>query len=352
MAFVEVKNIKVKGITVCIPSNVVENSSYTVVPESERPSFIQAIGIERRRVAPVDVCASDLCYKAAEDLISDIGWNKNEIELIVFVSQTPDYRMPATSCVLQHRLGLPRTCMTIDVSQGCSGYVYGLSVAGSLVSSGSIKKALLLVGNTQNKNLNYNDKSTWPLFSDAGSATAIEYCSEGGDNFKLSYMTDGGGEKTIFIPDGGYRNMVSPESFVEHEYDGGIKRNNLNLFMQGDDVFAFVIGNIPKATKAMYEHFNINPDNIDYYLVHHASQFIINKLKKKLNMPDEKTPIILKDFGNLSNASIPVIMAKEIREEILNRPLQLYVSGFGVGLSLGVGVISLNKPECCKLIEY
>lgn len=352
MAFVEVNNIKIKGLTVCVPSNVVENINYTVIPESERASFIQAIGIERRRVAAPEVCTSDLCYKAAENLIAELGWNKEEIELVVFVSQTPDYRMPATSCVLQHRLGLPRTCMTIDVSQGCSGYVYGLGVVGPLVSSGSIKKALLLVGNTQNKNLNYNDQSTWPLFSDAGSATAIEYCPDGGDSLKLSYMTDGGGEKTIIIPDGGYRNMVSPESFVEHEYAGGIRRNNLNVFMQGDDVFAFVIGNIPKATKAMYEHFNINPDSIDYFLIHHASRFIISKLKKKLDIPDEKAPIILKDFGNSSNASIPIIMAKEIRGEILSRPLQLYVSGFGVGLSLGVGVIALNKLDCCNLIEY
>ena len=352
MAFVEVNNIKIKGLTVCVPSNVVENSSYTVVPESERPAFIQAIGIERRRVAEPGVCTSDLCYKAAESLINKLGWNKEDIELLVFVSQTPDYRMPATSCVLQHRLGLPRTCMTIDISQGCSGYVYGLSVVGSLVSNGSIKKALLLVGNTQNKNVNYYDKSTWPLFSDAGSATAIEYCPVGGDVFKLSYMTDGGGENTIIVPDGGYRNMVTAESFGEHEYDGGIKRNNLNIFMQGDDVFAFVISNIPKATKAMYEHFNIDPETIDYFLIHHASQFILNKLKKKLNIPDEKAPIILKDYGNSSNASIPIIMAKEIREEVLNRPLQLYISGFGVGLSLGVGVIDVNKFECCDLIEY
>ena len=352
MAFIEVNNIKIKGVTVCLPSNIVENSGYSVVPESERPNFIQAIGIERRYVAPPDVCTSDLCFKAAEDLIGSLGWSKDEIELLVFVSQTPDYRMPATSCVLQHRLGLPRTCMTIDISQGCSGYVYGLSTVGSLVSNGSIKKALLLVGNTQNKNINFYDKSTWPLFSDAGSATAIEYNPENGDTFKLSYMTDGGGEKTIIVPDGGYRNMVSAESFVEHEYEGGIKRNNLNIYMQGDDVFAFVIGNIPKATKAMFEHFSINPETIDYYLIHHASKFIINKLKKKLNIPEEKAPVILKDYGNSSNVSIPLLMAKTINNEIKKRPLQLYVSGFGVGLSLGVGVLSLHQLEVCNLIEY
>lgn len=352
MAFVEVNNIKIKGLTVCVPGNVVENSSYNVVPESERPAFIEAIGIERRHVAAPDVCTSDLCYKAAEDLINNLGWNKEEIELIVFVSQTPDYRMPATSCVLQHRLGVPRTCMTIDISQGCSGFIYGLSVVGPLVSNGSIKKALLLVGNTQNKNINFHDKSTWPLFSDAGSATAIEYSPNNSDSFKLSFMTDGAGEKTILIPDGGYRNPVSVESFVEHEYEGGIKRTNLNIFMQGDDVFAFVIKNIPLATKTMYEHFNIDPNKIDYFLIHHASKFIINKLKKKLNIPDEKAPVILKDYGNSSNVSIPILMAKSIREEVLNRTLQLYVSGFGVGLSLGVGMISLRPMEVCDLIEY
>lgn len=351
MAFVEVKKVKVKGVTVCLPQNIVENSSYEVVSKEERPDFIKAIGIERRRVADKNVCTSDLCQKAAENLIEKLGWDREDIELLVFVSQTPDYRMPATSCVLQHKLGLQRTCMTIDVSQGCSGYVYGLSVVGSLVMSGTIKKALLLVGNTQNKNINYKDKSTWPLFSDAGSATAIEYCEEGGDEFKLSFMSDGGGEKTIIIPDGGYRNVVTPESFEEKEYDGGIKRSNLNLFMQGDDVFAFVIANIPKATRSMFEHFDVNAEEIDYYLIHHASQFIINKLKKKLSIPEGKAPVVLKDFGNPSNVSIPLLMTKAINEELLSKPLKIYVSGFGVGLSLGVGVITLNKLECCDILE-
>ena len=166
-----------------------------------------------------------------------------------------------------------------------------------------------------------------------------------------NYNTLSGGEKTIIIPDGGYRNVVSPESFVEKEYEGGIKRNGLNLFMQGDDVFAFVISNIPKATKTMFEHYSIDSDKLDYFLIHHASKFIINKLKKKLNIPDEKAPILLKDFGNSSNASIPLIMAKALESEILSRPLSLYVSGFGVGLSLGVGVLNINKPQCCDIIE-
>ena len=351
MAFVHIKNIKMVGLTVCIPKNIVENKNYDVVPCNERENFINSIGIERRHVVDGDTCASDLCYNAAEHLLRELQWNKEEIELIVFVSQTPDYKMPATSCVLQHRLGIPKTCMTIDVSQGCSGYVYGLSIIGALLANGTIKKGLLLTGNTQTRNLNYNDKSTWPLFGDAGSATAFMYNKDCADEFKLSFMTDGSGKDTIIIPDGGYRNMVTPESFTEHEYEGGIKRNRLNLYMQGDDVFAFVISNIPKATKAMYDHFNIDPNSIDFFLIHHASKFIINKLKKKLSIPDEKAPILLKDYGNSSNVSIPLIMAKALKDEVTHMKTQMYISGFGVGLSLGVGVIEIDKLSCCDIIE-
>jgi 3-oxoacyl-[acyl-carrier-protein] synthase-3 len=164
-------------------------------------------------------------------------------------------------------------------------------------------------------------------------------------------MTDGGGENTIIIPDGGYRNMVSPDSFKEHEFEGGIKRNNLNLFMQGDDVFAFVIGNVPKATKIMFEHFGINPNKIDYYLIHHASKFIINKLKKKLSISEEKAPLQLNNYGNSSNVSIPLLMCTCIKDDVTNRALNMYISGFGVGLSLGVGVITTNGLKCADLIE-
>lgn len=222
MSYLDIKNIKVKGVSVCSPKNVIENMEYGIVPLEERQKFVDSIGIERHRHADNSVCTSDLCYKAAEHLLAKINWDRTEVELLVFVSQTPDYKMPATSCLLQNRLGFSKACMTIDISQGCSGYVYGLGVVGALVSNGTIKKALLLVGNTQSKNTNYKDKSVFPLFSDAGSATAIEYCPHSDDFFKLSFGTDGSGETTIIIPDGGYRHPVSVESFKEEDFEGGI----------------------------------------------------------------------------------------------------------------------------------
>ena len=351
MAYLDIKNIKIKGVTVCIPQNTVENIEYEVVPIEQRQKFVDAIGIERRRIANSNVCASDLCQKSAEHLLEKIGWEKDSIDLLVFISQTPDYKMPATSCVLQERLGLKKIIMSSDISQGCSGYVYGLGVAGSLLSSGTLKRCLLLVGNTQSKNLNEKDKSVWPLFSDAGSATAIEYSESDGDTMLLSYGTDGSGEHTIIIPDGGYRNMVNPESFKEEEFEGGIIRNRLNLIMHGDDVFSFVISNIPKFTKDLFEHFGINESDIDYYLLHHASKFVCQKLIKKLHIPDGKAPLRLKDFGNISNVSVPLLLT-QLRNELSQKRLNLYISGFGVGLSLGVGVIHTGAFVCDDLIEY
>ena len=352
MSFVHVNNVRMVGTTVCVPSQIENNLDYEGIPIAERESFIQSIGIEHRRVAPTDVCTSDLCEQAARHLLQKLAWDLYEVDILIFVSQTPDYKMPATSCVLQNRLGLSTDCMTIDISQGCSGWVYGLSVIGSLLSQGSLKKGLLLVGNTQSKNINYRDKSIYPLFSDAGSATAFEYCSLGGDSYNLLFKTDGSGENTIIIPDGGYRNPVSPSSFIEQEYTGGIRRSPLNIKMQGDDVFAFVAGNVPKATKELFEKFNVNPEEIDYYLLHHASKFICDKLIRKLSIPNNKAPLQLKDFGNCSNASIPLLLCTSIRDEVLNRELNLYISGFGVGLSMGVGIISISKLKCADFIEF
>ncbi len=351
MAYLDIKNIQIKGVTVCIPQNVVENIEFEGVPVEQRQKFVDAIGIERRRIADANVCASDLCQKSAEHLLDKLGWEKDSIDLLIFISQTPDYKMPATSCVLQEKLGLQKNIMSIDISQGCSGYVYGLGVAGSLISSGTLKRCLLLVGNTQSKNLNRKDKSVWPLFSDAGSATAIEYSEVDGDSLKLSYGTDGSGEHTIIIPDGGYRNMVTPDSFKEEEFEGGIIRNKLNLIMHGDDVFSFVISNIPKFTRDLYQHFDIDESDIDYYLLHHASKFVCQKLIKKLHIPEGKAPLKLKDFGNISNVSVPLLFT-QLKNELTQKKMNLYISGFGVGLSLGVGVINIGNLICDDLIEY
>ena len=350
MAFLSVKNVSIKGFSVCVPENVVENKDYSVIPEEDRERFIKTIGVERRHCVEKGTCTSDLCYKAAENLIEKLGWDKQDIELLVFVSQTPDYKMPSTSCVLQNRLKLPTECLAFDISMGCSGFVYGLGVVGSLLSSGPLKKALLMVGNTQSLNTNFEDQSAYPLFGDAGSVTALEYDPDHSDRMDLYFATDGSGEHTIIIPDGGYRNPISEKSYELELSEGGIKRTRLNLKMVGEDVFSFVISQLPKAMNKLFDYYDVNPEDLDYLLLHHASKFLCEKLRKKMKFPEEKVPYNLKDFGNSSNASIPLLLVTNLREEVLRKKLNLLITGFGVGLSLGCGIISLDKIECADFL--
>ena len=176
MAFVEIKNVAIKGISACVPKSVVDNSTVYDKKWTGYENFVNTTGIAKHRNSPDDVCSSDLCVEAAEKLLADLAWEKSEVEALVFVTQTPDfYNVPATSCLLQERLGLSKNCYTLDISLGCSGWVYAMTVIGSLMQTGTIKKGLLLAGDTPSKFCSEDDKSTFPLFGDAGTATALEF---------------------------------------------------------------------------------------------------------------------------------------------------------------------------------
>jgi 3-oxoacyl-[acyl-carrier-protein] synthase-3 len=351
MSLQRIEGLSIKGVSVAIPKNVESNYDYDVIPENLRSRFIESIGIEQRHIVEPGVCTSDLCYAAAQNLITRLNWDKNEIDLLVFVSQTPDYKMPATSCVLQHRLGLNNRIMAFDVSQGCTGYLYGLGIVGSLISSGQYKKALLLVGNTQSLNTSYYDQSAYPLFGDAGSATAIEFACSNSDRIVLGYYTEGAGANSIIIPDGGYRNPVNQQSYIMEEFEGGIRRNRMNLKMVGDDVFSFVISQVPKVVNDLLTQEKVSYEDIDYLLLHQASLFTCNSLRKKLRFPVEKTPYILSKFGNCSNASVPMLMAESIKAQCLKGDLQLLVTSFGVGLSIACCLLHISGLAVCDWIE-
>ena len=231
MAFLEFKNVRIAGIAAGVPENVVSN--YTLKPGEDISSdytadaFVETTGVKERRSSEV-LTSSDLCFAAAEKLIEKLGWDKKEIEALIFVSQTADYVLPATACILQDRLGLSRECYAEDVALGCSGWVYGLSNVASLVATGTIKKALLLAGDAKKRSKMKRD----PLFGDAGTATAIEYV-EGAKGFQFHFGTDGSGYDAIILPHGGSRNQVSPESFELHEYEGKMKHEETRILRCG-----------------------------------------------------------------------------------------------------------------------
>jgi len=354
MAFLSIENVIIKGVSACVPSCIQENIKLPVfLSQEDAHKFISSTGIENRRVSDEKTTTSDLCFHAAEKLIADLNWQKEDIDCLIFVTQTPDYILPATSCILQNRLGLSEECFSLDISLGCSGWVYGMSIISNLLSTGAFKKGLLLVGDTLSKINSKDDKSSYPLFADAGTATALEH-QKNMTKIKKIYFhlaTDGSGFETIIIPDGANRNRVSPESFINKEYGEGIVRNNLNIALNGMDVFSFGISKAPQSVNKMIEHFNLDKEAINYFIFHQANLFMNEKIRKKLKLPEEKVPYSLKEFGNTSSATIPLTMVTQLQRKLQNEKLKLIGCGFGVGLSWGSIYFSTDKIICSNLIE-
>jgi 3-oxoacyl-[acyl-carrier-protein] synthase-3 len=349
MAFLDFPNLSLKGLSVCVPKATLENKNLPIFTTEEAGKFIASTGVERRRVAGNDICTSDLCYHAGEKLLNDLGWSKVDVDCLVFVSQTPDYYLPTTSCLLQSRLGLKNEVLSIDISSGCSGWIYGLNVISALLSSGNLKRGLLLVGDTILKTCSRDDKSSFPLFGDAGTATAIEF-RKGDKGFKFHLACDGSSYETIIIPDGGFRNPFSMESFVTKEFEPGIRRNKIQLAMDGMNVFSFGMKRATESVNLLMSHFNISPDQIDYFIFHQANKFLNEKIRKKLNLSEEKVPYSLKDFGNTSSASIPLTLLLKSKDLEHSRK-KIIACGFGVGLSWGSVSFDTNNIVCPDLIE-
>lgn len=348
MAFLETRNVAIKGIAACVPAHVDKIES--IYKWDGKDNFISSTGIVSRRSSDDKTTSADLCKAAAEKLIKELGWEKEEIDALVFVSQTPDYILPATSCILQQELGLSKDCYTLDVSLGCSGWVYALSVITSLLQNGSIKKGLLLAGDTLTKMCSPEDKSTYSLFGDSGTATALEY-ENNSIGFRYLFNTDGAGYETIIIRDGGYRNPLNEESLSIIKQDENISRRRIDLELDGMDVFSFGITKAPKSVKQLCEHFNINKESVDIFSFHQANKLMNEMIRKKLKIEENKVPYCMDDFGNTSCASIPLVLVSRERKKLQNKHLKHIACGFGVGLSWGSVYFETNNIVVPELIE-
>ncbi|PCJ86716.1 MAG: 3-oxoacyl-ACP synthase [Flavobacteriales bacterium] len=350
MALFSIKNIRISGVAACVPKHEESNYDYNWISETERKMLVKTIGIEKRRIASEKTTTADMCYEAAVKLLEELNWNKNDIEALVFVSQSPDYFLPASSVLLQDRLKLPKTTLAFDVNLGCSGYAYGLSVISGLMSSTGLKKGLLLAGDKSTSSLNPKDKSSYPLFGDAGTATAIEYDTYS-SKMDFNLQSDGSGHQAIIIPHGGMRNPVTEESYQEEEIEKGIVRHKRNLALDGLEVFNFSLREVAPNIKKLYEYNSTSNDDYDYFLFHQANLLMNESIRKKLKIEPEKVLYTLKNFGNTSSASIPLTMVSEINTQLKTEPLSLLLCGFGVGLSWGSVALKTNKIACPQIIE-
>lgn len=343
MALFSVTGMRIKGIAAAVPKAKEDNRDYEKISEAERNLLIRTTGIATRHIAAPGMTTSDFCQAAAEKLIAELKWNKAEIDLVVFVSQSPDHFLPATSILLQHKLGLPKTTAAFDISLGCSGYVYGLSVVASLVSTGGFKKALLLCGDISTHAITPEDKSTWPLFGDAGTATAIEFDPKSKTFFNL--QSDGSGADAIIIPDGGLRHPIDEKTFINEEVEKGITRHRKNLWLNGLDVFNFSVREAPANIRTLMEFANVNADVIDYFVFHQANLLMNETIRKKLKVGAEKVPYSLSEFGNTSSASIPLTIVSQLQKPSLT-PKKWLFSGFGVGLSWASAYLETENIVC------
>ena len=351
MAILKYNNIGISAIAACVPQKIEYNKDLGyMMSDEEIQKAIQNIGIEERRITDSNVCASDLCFKAAQQLLIDNAIDPQSIDVLIFVSQTSDYHQPATAAILQHKLGLSKNTLAFDINLACSGYVYGLSTAYAYAQNEGVNRVLLLVGETMSKIVSRYDKVNTPLFGDAGTATLIEKGEQFGQSI-FSLHTDGKGAEVMMIPDGGFRNPVSADSFVEETDANGDKRSRLQFRMDGMAVFNFGMSEEPRDVKNLVEAAGLELGQVDLLIYHQANKFMTDFFSKWLKFDKAKTPYSIRKYGNTSSASIPLTIVSELYEAYPERK-NVILSGFGAGLSWGSVLLDLNSCKISKITEY
>ncbi len=347
MAIFSINNINIAAISATVPKNIEDNLAYPHVTEKEKQQFIDTVGIRYRRVVSDETTAADLCILSAEKVLSELNWNKEDISILVFVSQTPDYKIPFNASGIQHKLGLSKSCISFDINLGCSGYVYGLSVVGSMLSSMQSGKALLLVGDCSSSCISSSDKSVAMLFSDAGSATALEFTK--GKSIQFNLQTDGSEHDAIIIPAGGMKMPSSSSSLIVDDIEPGISRNKEQMILDGMKIFNFTLREVPKNMLDLLQYTNRGIDDIDFFYLHQANLLMNESVRKKLKIDASKVPYSLYKYGNTSSASIPVTIS--LNNNTIAKTRKCLLSGFGVGLSWGSCILDLSETIIIPLQE-
>lgn len=307
----------------------------TFFPDWDYNSFEQKIGIKKRHIADKNETALDLAEKSAKLLIDKI--NKESIDFLILCTQSPDYLLPTSACILQDRLNLPTSCGAIDINLGCSGYIYGLAIAKGLFESKIASKILFVVAETYSKHIHPKDKINRAIFGDASAATLINHEFQIGE-FVLG--TNGNGFDELIIKNSGMRNINEP-CLDEFEYSKGNITSDSNLYMNGPEIFNFSITTIPDLVLETAKKNNIPIQNIDYFVFHQANEFMLEYLRIKIGIPAEKFCIDIANTGNTVSATIPIALKNAYCNKKIKKGSKIMLVGFGVGLSWGATIITL-----------
>ncbi len=350
--------MRLVGLISVVPKNVVEHTvAYEHFPKQDVDRVIGNIGVKQHREAAPGTTTSDLVIPAAEALLERLGWARDTVDGLVLVTQTPDYLFPGTSHRIQHALGLPNACMSLDINLGCSGFTHGVIVVRSLLASGVCKRVLLACGDVTTGTIrpgsadarNHGDLGNALMFGDAGAVAAFD--AEGESQYRgASWGADGSGMNLINVPGGGFREFCSPALFETRLDEGGQPRRAVDLRINGAAIFNFTIRRVPPLIDAVLEKSGWQRDEVDSYVFHQANKFILEFLRKKVKIPAEKVPLSIEQFGNTSSASVPLTLTTQI-PDLLARGGKVMILGFGSGLSWsGVG-LDLKDVVVLPLLE-
>jgi 3-oxoacyl-[acyl-carrier-protein] synthase-3 len=329
-----IEGFRIAGVATCVPPRAVNNLADDLgFDPGEVRKVVQMAGVRERRVVDPGVTSADLCFEAAERLLQRLGWERDSVSALVFVTQSPDYWLPSTSCVVQHWLGLNDECAAFDVGLGCSGYPYGLYIAAAMLRAGGHRRILMLHGETPSRFVSPEDHATTLLFGDAGSATALELAPGGTAHFCLH--TDGSGYAGLIMRGRGFRdpNPADP-------------RHNF-LQMDGAGIFNFTLARVPPLIRSALALSGRTSDQIDAYLFHQSNRFIMKHLMKKCGLPEDRVPMTIENMGNCGGPSVAVTLTQATAQE-RTRPHTLMLLGYGVGLSWGAAVLDLD-PDAVLL---
>lgn len=330
----EFRGIEIRGLSSCVPKSVIKNDFFeSLLNPKEMRAFEKTVGIVERRWASKEVTASDLGFSAATRLFENQPDLKENIGCLIFLSQTPDYKIPFTSNILQARLELNKNILCLDINAGCAGFIQGLNTAFSIASSQSKAKVLLIVAETMSKIISKNDRSTSMLFGDGASAILIENTGNNSVEAVFNVFSDGYHADAIKIPDGGFRNQINEESFKEKNDGNGNIKSSLQLFMDGPSVFDFTLREVEPSIQNLFQSSKNKLEEVDYFLLHQSNKFIINQIASRLNIPKEKVLVNIDKFGNTSGVSIPLLLSSF--KDSMSKKNNLLFSGYGVGLNWG-----------------
>lgn len=330
----------IKALTTYVPATVVTNEMLAeAFPEWQAEKIAVKIGIRQRHVTGPEETVSDMAVAVSEKLFAQSGFDRSKVDMVLLCTQTPDYFIPTTACLVQNRLGLPTTCGALDFNLGCSGYVYGLYLAKAIVTSGMAAHVLLITSEAYSKIIHPEDKSNRTIFGDGASATIIS--TEGFATIDDIVLGSDGTTEAMGVKTGAFK-YPQKQGQVQTDEDGNRQWEDY-WFMNGTAVFSFTLNAVPALIQQILDKASLSPDDIHYYIFHQANAFMLKHLQKKIGIPDEKFLLNMADTGNTVSATIPIVLEKYLQDNLFKSGDKILLAGFGVGFSWAGAVITVNS---------